>query len=77
MRGDAQRIAAPPRLPAEAVRQSSGVPEVTVAVGADRHEGASFPKQEPPGAGDLPEDADALGGRETGARTDPCTPCRW
>ncbi|MFD6907020.1 hypothetical protein [Streptomyces sp. NPDC060077] len=48
-----------------------------MVVGADWREGTACPEQAPPGAGDLPEDADALTASETGMCMDVYAPYRW
>ncbi|GGQ99226.1 LCP family protein [Streptomyces pilosus] len=77
LRGDAERVATSLGIPAGSVRQSADVTGVTVVVGADWREGTTYPKQAPPRAGDLPEDADALNGAETGTCMDVYKPYRW
>ncbi|MEW1872961.1 LCP family protein [Streptomyces caelestis] len=76
-RGDAQRVAESLGIPVSSVKQSTGVSGVTVVVGADWREGTAYPEQPAPEAGDLPEDADALNGSETGTCMDVYKPYRW
>ncbi|KOT36669.1 transcriptional regulator [Streptomyces caelestis] len=76
-RGDAQRVAESLGIPVSSVKQSTGVSGVTVVVGADWREGTAYPEQPAPEAGDLPEDADALNGSETGTCMDVYEPYRW
>ncbi|MFD5776427.1 LCP family protein [Streptomyces fungicidicus] len=76
-RGDAQRVAESLGIPASSVKRSTGVSGVTVVVGADWREGTVYPEQPAPEAGDLPEDADALNGSETGKCMDVYKPYRW
>ncbi|KAF3469627.1 LCP family protein [Streptomyces sp. Tu 3180] len=77
LQGDAQRVAKSLGIPLSSVKQSTGVSGVTVVVGADWREGAAYPKPSSPKAGDLPEDADALNGAETGRCMDVYEPYRW
>ncbi|MEU9354777.1 LCP family protein [Streptomyces griseoloalbus] len=76
-RGDALRVAESLGIPPGSVSRSADVQGVTVVVGADWREGTAYPKQSPPEAGDLPADADALNGSETGACMDVYRPYRW
>ncbi|MCC8340300.1 LCP family protein [Streptomyces sp. R1] len=75
--GDARRVAEVLGIPANAVRKSSDVSGITLVVGADWREGTSYPKQETPEAGDLPESSDALNGSDTGKCMDVYKPYRW
>ncbi|MFG2513453.1 LCP family protein [Streptomyces sp. NPDC048584] len=75
--GDARRVAESLGIPASSVRQSADVSGVTVVIGADWREGTAYPQQAPPAAGDLPDDADALNGAETGTCMDVYKPYRW
>ncbi len=59
------------------VRRSADVSGVTVVVGADWREGGTYRQPEPPKAGDLPDDADALSAAEKGACMDVYAPYRW
>lgn len=77
LQGDAQRVARALRIPLSSVKRSTDVPGVTLVVGADWREGTVYPEQAPPRAGDLPEDADALNGSETGRCMDVYKPYRW
>ncbi|MFE2281221.1 LCP family protein [Streptomyces sp. NPDC059454] len=75
--GDARRVAESLGIPASSVKQSADVSGVTVVIGADWREGTAYPEQVPPAAGDLPDDADALSGAETGRCMDVYKPYRW
>ncbi|MEW1601803.1 LCP family protein [Streptomyces sp. NPDC093808] len=77
LRGDARRVAESLGIPAGSVRRSDDVTDVTVVVGADWREGGTYPEPEPPKAGDLPDDADALSAAEKGACMDVYAPYRW
>lgn len=74
---DARRVAEALGIPATATRKSTDVAGVTVDVGADWRSGASYPQQEKPEAGDLPDSSDALNGSETGTCMDVYKPYRW
>ncbi|MFF8781940.1 LCP family protein [Streptomyces sp. NPDC015140] len=75
--GDARRVADALGIPANAVRKSTDVSGITLAVGADWRSGTSYPKQKTPEAGDLPDDSDALNGSDTGKCMDVYKPYRW
>ncbi|MFI6855748.1 LCP family protein [Streptomyces sp. NPDC050416] len=75
--GDAQRVAKSLGIPASSVRRSTDVSGVTVVVGTDWRTGTAYPKQPAPKAGDLPGDADALNGSDTGKCMDVYAPYRW
>ncbi|WP_199807129.1 LCP family protein [Streptomyces sp. NRRL S-474] len=75
--GDAQRVAKSLGIPAGSVKRSTDVSGVTVVVGADWRTGTAYPKQPSPKAGDLPGDADALNGSDTGKCMDVYAPYRW
>ncbi|MEU0390928.1 LCP family protein [Streptomyces chartreusis] len=75
--GDAQRVAKSLGVPASSVRRSTDVSGVTVVVGADWRTGTAYPKPPAPKAGDLPGDADALNGSDTGKCMDVYAPYRW
>ncbi|MET9779343.1 LCP family protein [Streptomyces sp. NPDC006367] len=75
--GDARRVADALGIPASAVRQSTDVSGVTVVVGADWREGATYPEQKTPEAGELPDSSDALNGADTGKCMDVYAPYRW
>ncbi|MFF1277986.1 LCP family protein [Streptomyces marokkonensis] len=77
LQGDAERVAKALGIPASSVKRTTGVSGVTLVVGADWREGTAYPKQAPPRAGDLPKDADALNGSETGTCMDVYKPYRW
>ncbi|MFJ7271483.1 LCP family protein [Streptomyces sp. NPDC099050] len=73
---DAQSVAAALGIPATSVQKSAGAARITVLVGADWREGAVYPQQAPPEAGDVPESADALNGTDTSCM-DIYKPYRW
>ncbi|MGX1563696.1 LCP family protein [Streptomyces sp. NPDC055506] len=75
--GDAQRVAKSLDIPLSSVRRSTEVSGVTVVVGADWRTGTAYPKQPAPKAGDLPGDADALNGSDSGKCMDVYAPYRW
>jgi LCP family protein required for cell wall assembly len=75
--GDARRVAEALGIPANAVRKSADVSGITLVVGADWRDGASYPKQKTPEAGDLPENSDAINGSDTGKCMDVYKPYRW
>ncbi|WP_215049144.1 LCP family protein [Streptomyces sp. McG7] len=77
LKGDAQRVAKSLGIPTSSVRRSADVSGVTVVVGADWREGDAYREPEPPKAGDLPEDADALTAAEKSACMDVYAPYRW
>ncbi len=77
LKGDAQRVAESLGVPMSSVRRSADVSGVTVVVGADWREGGTYREPEPPKAGDLPDDADAIGADEKGACMDVYAPYRW
>ncbi|MEW2118739.1 LCP family protein [Streptomyces sp. NPDC005474] len=75
--GDAQLVAKSLGIPASSVKKSTDVSGVTVTVGADWREGAAYPKQKAPKAGQLPESADKVVGSDTDACMDVYSPYRW
>ncbi|AQS72159.1 transcriptional regulator [Streptomyces pactum] len=75
--GDARRVAEALGIPANAVRQSADVSGITLVVGADWRSGASYPEQEKPEAGDLPDSSDAINGSDTEKCMDVYEPYRW
>ncbi|GHB61091.1 transcriptional regulator [Streptomyces viridiviolaceus] len=75
--GDARRVAEALGIPENSVKESADVSAVTVVVGADWRTGTTYPEQETPEAGSLPEDADALNGSDTGKCMDVYAPYRW
>ncbi|MFJ8902617.1 LCP family protein [Streptomyces sp. NPDC102370] len=77
LQGDAQRVAKSLGIPMTSVRRSADVAGVTVVVGADWREGDTYPRQEPPKAGDLPADVDSLSAAEKGACMNVYAPYRW
>jgi LCP family protein required for cell wall assembly len=67
LHGDALAVAKAIGLPERAVRQSAGVEEITLVVGADWREGSAYPEQAANREDEkleAPESADALGGEE-------------
>jgi hypothetical protein len=46
-------------------------------VGADWREGTTYPKQSAPKAGDIPGNADAINGSDTGQCMNVYAPYRW
>ncbi|MFF9212607.1 MULTISPECIES: LCP family protein [unclassified Streptomyces] len=77
LEGDAQRVAKALGIPPASVKKSAEVSGVTVVVGADWRTGTAYPVQAPPRAGDLPADADALSGSDSGRCMDVYKPYRW
>ncbi|MEV5550252.1 LCP family protein [Streptomyces sp. NPDC052309] len=77
LEADARRVAEALGIPSSSVKRSTEVSGVTVVVGADWREGAAYPEQKKPEAGDLPEDADALNGSDTSKCMDVYKPYRW
>ncbi|WP_205616725.1 MULTISPECIES: LCP family protein [unclassified Streptomyces] len=75
--GDARRVADALGIPANAVRKATDVSGITLVVGADWRDGASYPKQKTPEAGDLPTNSDALNGSDTSKCMDVYKPYRW
>ncbi|MGW8064548.1 LCP family protein [Streptomyces ziwulingensis] len=75
--GDALRVAEALGIPASAVRESADVSGITLAVGADWRSGTSYPEQDEPGAGDLPDNSDAINGSDTGTCMNVYEPYRW
>jgi LCP family protein required for cell wall assembly len=75
--GDARRVAAALGIPAGSVRKSADVSGITLVVGADWRSGTSYPEQEKPEAGDLPDNSDALNGSDAGTCMDVYEPYRW
>ncbi|MFH9730682.1 LCP family protein [Streptomyces sp. NPDC017260] len=75
--GDARRVADVLGIPASAVRESTDVSGITLTVGADWRSGTSYPKQETPEAGNLPENSNALNGSDTDECMDVYKPYRW
>ncbi|MTE19311.1 LytR family transcriptional regulator [Streptomyces sp. TRM43335] len=69
LHGDALAVAEAVGLPERAVRRSAGVEEITLVVGADWREGATYPVgSEKPDDGErkAPKSADMLGGEDRG-----------
>ncbi|MDN0200942.1 LCP family protein [Streptomyces sp. S.PNR 29] len=77
LEGDAQAVAKALGIPAGSVKRSTDVSGVTVVVGADWRTGTAYPKQSAPKAGDLPGNADALNGSDTGKCMNVYAPYRW
>lgn len=75
--GDAQLVAKSLGIPASSVKKSTDVSGVTVIVGADWREGAAYPKQTAPKAGQLPATADKVVGSDTSACMEVYSPYRW
>jgi LCP family protein required for cell wall assembly len=76
-RADALSVAKAVGLPATAVRAADGVAGLTLTVGADWREGDTFPRQQAPKAGDLPDDAEISNGADTEACMEVYKPYRW
>ncbi|WP_256106528.1 LCP family protein [Streptomyces sp. ODS05-4] len=74
-RADALSVAQALGLPTGAVRAGE-VEVLTLTVGADWREGSAFPKADKPKAGDLPKDADAINGGDSGCMP-VYEPYRW
>ncbi|MFB7270490.1 LCP family protein [Streptomyces sp. NPDC056244] len=70
LEGDAQAVAKSLGIPLSSVKRSTDVSGVTLVVGADWREGASYPKASKPVAGGIPKSADPLNGSEK----DKCMP---
>jgi hypothetical protein len=66
LEGDARAVAKSLGIPVSSVKKSTDVSGVTVVVGADWRTGTAYPKQSAPKAGDLPGNADAINGSDTG-----------
>ncbi|WP_344011204.1 LCP family protein [Streptomyces thermospinosisporus] len=77
LKGDAQRVAKALGIPLSSVKPYEDASQVTVVVGADWREGAAYPEQKSPSAGDLPENTDALTASEKGKCMDVYQPYRW
>ncbi|MEU0601256.1 LCP family protein [Streptomyces sp. NPDC006393] len=77
LKGDAERVAAALGIPMSSVEKSTDVTGVTLVVGSDWRTGTSYPKQEAPKAGDIPENSDAINGADTGQCMDVYAPYRW
>ncbi|MFI9825309.1 LCP family protein [Streptomyces sp. NPDC052013] len=77
LKGDARKVAKSLGIPMSSVKPYEDVAKVTVVVGADWREGTAYPKQKSPGAGELPENTDALNASETGKCMDVYEPYRW
>ncbi|MEU0950193.1 LCP family protein [Streptomyces canus] len=77
LEGDAQRIAKSLGIPMGSVKKSTDVSGVTVVVGADWRTGTAYPKQSEAKAGDVPGNADAINGSDTGQCMDVYSVYRW
>ncbi|MFG2970207.1 LCP family protein [Streptomyces sp. NPDC048288] len=77
LQGDAQGVAKALGIPMSQVKQSTDVSGVTLVVGTDWRDGAAYPKQSAPKAGDLPDNADAINGSDTKQCMDVYAPYRW
>ncbi|MFK4149573.1 LCP family protein [Streptomyces sp. NPDC004065] len=77
LKGDAERVAGALGIPLGSVEKSTDVSGVTVVVGADWRSGSAYPKQAPPKAGDIPENADAINGADTKQCMPVYAPYRW
>ncbi|MFJ5265854.1 LCP family protein [Streptomyces sp. NPDC088387] len=77
LEGDALRVAKSLGIPADAVRRTTDVSGVTVTVGADWRSGTALPRESAPEAGDVPENADAINGSDSGQCMDVYAPYRW
>ncbi|MET7732713.1 LCP family protein [Streptomyces sp. NPDC005402] len=77
LEGDAQRIAKSLGIPMSSVKKSTDVSGVTLVVGADWRTGTAYPKQSEAKAGDLPGNADAINGSDTGKCMDVYWVYRW
>ncbi|MEU9032320.1 LCP family protein [Streptomyces sp. NPDC048383] len=74
---EAQAVATALGIPASAAQQSATVSRLTLVVGADWRDGATFPQQAPPEAGAVPDTADAINGSDSGACMEVYKPYRW
>ncbi|MFB7597970.1 LCP family protein [Streptomyces sp. NPDC056160] len=77
LKGDAERVATALGIPTTSVEKSTDVSGVTVVVGADWRQGSTYPKQETPKAGDIPENSDAINGADTKQCMDVYKPYQW
>ncbi|MFD7122259.1 LCP family protein [Streptomyces sp. NPDC056641] len=77
LEGDAQAVAKALGIPLTSVKKSTDVSGVTVVVGADWRSGSSFPKEDEPKAGGVPDTADALNGSTKDACMDVYAPYRF
>ncbi|WP_028808204.1 LCP family protein [Streptomyces canus] len=77
LEGDAQRIAKSLGIPMSSVKKSTDVSGVTVVVGADWRTGTAYPKQSEAKAGDVPGNADAINGSDTGQCMEVYSVYRW
>ncbi|MBG0854790.1 LCP family protein [Streptomyces spinoverrucosus] len=77
LEGDAQRVAKSLGIPTSSVQKSTDVTGVTLVVGADWRTGTTYPKQQAPQAGDVPESAGAINGSDRSQCMDVYEPYRW
>ncbi|MFG2799661.1 LCP family protein [Streptomyces pseudovenezuelae] len=77
LEGDAQRVAKSLKIPLSSVKKSTDVSGVTVVVGADWRTGTAYPKQSEARAGEVPGNADAINGSDTGQCMDVYSVYRW
>ncbi|MFE1841262.1 LCP family protein [Streptomyces sviceus] len=77
LEGDAQRIAKSLGIPMSSVKKSTDVSGVTVVVGADWRTGTAYPKQSEAKAGEVPGNADAINGSDTGQCMDVYGVYQW
>ncbi|MFF1723652.1 LCP family protein [Streptomyces sviceus] len=77
LEGDAQRIAKSLKIPMSSVKKSTDVSGVTVVVGADWRTGTAYPKQSEAKAGEVPGNADAINGSDTGQCMDVYSVYQW
>ncbi|MDH6518626.1 LCP family protein required for cell wall assembly [Streptomyces sp. SAI-208] len=77
LQGDAQRVAKSLGIPMSSVKKSTDVSGVTLVVGADWREGTAYPKVAEARAGDVPGNADAINGSDTGQCMDVYSVYRW
>ncbi|WP_078877798.1 LCP family protein [Streptomyces sp. 150FB] len=77
LEGDAQQVAKSLGIPLTSVKRSTDVSGVTLVVGADWRSGSTYPKQEKPKAGGIPDTSDAINGSDTKACMDVYAPYVW
>ncbi|EDY57448.2 transcriptional regulator [Streptomyces sviceus ATCC 29083] len=77
LEGDAQRVAKSLGIPMSSVKKSTDVSGVTVVVGADWRTGTAYPKQSEAKAGEVPGNADAINGSDTGQCMDVYSVYQW
>jgi LCP family protein required for cell wall assembly len=76
LKDDAEGLAKALGLPTNQVKQSTDVSGVSLVVGADWRDGATYPKHEKPQAGSVPTSADVVRGDKPGCM-DVYAPYRW